>query len=335
MKRALLIPVFLALFILVVPVPTQAASATFFGPIFPEECKCTDVPIEGGTGVIRTAPDYGCVLQALQNTVNFAVTFASILFTFYLVIAGFQFLISQSSGEALGKAKTRITNVILGLIVLLISWLLVDFVMKKIYNDEGFFGPWNSILGSDTSGKDRCIIATQPDGLFGGTANILFGDPGDTSGGGGGGGGGDTDGVVGGGIGGNTKMDIGKAARYALSNARSGSTGSCALYVRKALAAGGLTSFNASHPRSAYQYGPYLERAGFKPVKRGVYSPSLEGNMSGLQAGDVVVFNKVPGHPHGHIAIYTGSKWVSDYVQPRMSSNSKNYTGGSYIIYRP
>ncbi|MVM36435.1 hypothetical protein GO730_00235 [Spirosoma sp. HMF3257] len=51
-------------------------------------------------------------------------------------------------------------------------------------------------------------------------------------------------------------------------------------------------------------------------------------------AGDVVVFPKVSGHPHGHVAIYDGVHWVSDFVQPTILANRHDYKGSSYIVYR-
>jgi hypothetical protein len=176
MKRivALAIP----LFILALPAPTHAA---FYGPIVPAECKCDNQTVEGTGAKITTAPDYGCVLQVIQNVINVMVTLATILMVFYIVIAGFQFMLSGTGGEALSKAKTRVTNVAIGILVVLVAWLLVDFVMKTIY-DEGSstttvkFGPWNSILASN--GNDRCIVARTPEGLTTGFIEITSTAPG-------------------------------------------------------------------------------------------------------------------------------------------------------------
>ena len=34
-----------------------------------------------------------------------------------------------------------------------------------------------------------------------------------------------------------------------------------------------------------------------------------------LQKGDVYVEDRTNTHPHGHIAIYDGSNWISDFIQ--------------------
>jgi hypothetical protein len=121
------------------------------------------------------------VLQVIQNVLNVVVTLATLVMVFYIVIAGLQFIMSGSGGEALSKAKTRITNVVIGIVVVLVAWLLIDYVMKTIY-EEGKFGPWNTILAGNPTGTDRCIIATKPSGISSGFTDIVSTSPGETPG---------------------------------------------------------------------------------------------------------------------------------------------------------
>lgn len=309
---------------LAVPSSAYAANATFFGPIVPAECHCDNQAVQGGSGSVTSAPDYGCVLQVIQNIINFGVTLATILFTIYLVITGFAFMTSGGSPQARSSARTRFLNVFVGLAVLLCSWLLVDFVMKTIYND-GQFGPWNAILAG--TGNDHCIIVRQPTSIT--VGDVVTSVPVGTGGNNGTPGGS----VVGGA--GSTGLNASAASSYALSHALSRSSNQCAKYVRLALAAGGLTALNNNHPANAYQYAQTLPGLGFRQIYSGTYSSSAEGSIGGLQVGDVVVFQPVAGHSAGHIAIYTSGGWVSDYRQNTMSSNPSDYTGGSFAIFRP
>jgi hypothetical protein len=104
--------------------------------------------------------------------------------------------------------------------------------------------------------------------------------------------------------------------------AESKSLGKCAAYVRRAIEAGGVT-IRIPAPRfgssaSACDYGPSLEAVGFKPIF--VYSgigPIDTGTVVGQVAGDVVVIQPIQGHPHGHIALFNGVNWVSDFIQLR------------------
>ncbi|GAB6037674.1 hypothetical protein JCM15519_22330 [Fundidesulfovibrio butyratiphilus] len=87
----------------------------------------------------------------------------------------------------------------------------------------------------------------------------------------------------------------------------------CAEYVGKAIEAGGITLNRAlnSEGKNACGYGPILKDAGFKTVPEG--TPP--------QKGDVVVFSKSSRNKSGHVAMYDGEKWVSDYTQDTMYPN--------------
>lgn len=322
---------------LLAPMPTFAASATFLGPIVPQACHCDNQTVQGATdgSQVNSAPDWGCVLQVIQNLVNFGVTLAMTLFTIYLVITGFSFITSAGSSEARSKAKTRFANVFIGLAIMLCAWLIVDFVMKQLYNPDATvsgvsgntkFGPWNAILAGAPGSE--CIRPTKPAKIETGVLTTIAtssGTNGASTG----------TGVSISGGSGSTKLNTSAASSYAINNALSKSSNQCALYVRKALAAGGLTSLNSNHPGYAYQYTGTLTSLGFNQIYSGTYSSSLEGNIPGLQVGDVVVFQPVAGHSAGHIALYTSSGWVSDYRQNTMSSNPKDYNGGTFAIFRP
>lgn len=174
-------------FVIAVPAPTYAATAPFFGPIVPAACHCDNQTIQGATSGATTAnsaPDYGCVLTVIQNLVNFGITLSTILFTIYLVITGFSFITSAGSSEARSRAKTRFTNVLIGLIVLLCAWLIVNYVMNVLYN--GTFGSWDSILAGDPAGADHCIAPSQPKAITAGSvaSNLTTTQPGTSSPGG-------------------------------------------------------------------------------------------------------------------------------------------------------
>lgn len=321
---------------LLAPMPTFAASATFLGPIVPQACHCDNQTVQGATDgqQVNSAPDWGCVLQVIQNLVNFGVTLAMTLFTIYLVITGFSFITSAGSSEARSKAKTRFANVFIGLAVMLCAWLIVDFVMKQLYNPDATvtsvsggtkFGPWNAILAG-TPGSE-CIRPTKPTKVETGVLTMIATSTGSTQGTTGGG-------SATGATGGNTGLNIGKATQHLVQNAQPKPTGYCARFVCAAINAGGVSMGCAN----ASALGANLLGAKYQAVYNGVYSDSAAASFS-FKAGDVVVFQPVGGHPNGHTAMYTGSQWVSDYVQSRMDPGDKSggrpYLGSSFTVYRP
>lgn len=112
-----------------------------------------------------------------------------------------------------------------------------------------------------------------------------------------------------------------KAADIATRNAKGASTGYCASFVRKALMAAGYKI--KSWPEEAYQYADgMLARIGFKEIKTNDYLP-----------GDVIVYGCNKAHPHGHIQIFNGRNWVSDWVQ-RSVYPYRSQDGGAPSIWR-
>lgn len=101
-----------------------------------------------------------------------------------------------------------------------------------------------------------------------------------------------------------TAPSIAAAHASRAAGSRSRSSGYCARYVRQALQAAG---YQFTPNASAYQYASRgtLAQAGFSKIS----------NNSRPQVGDVVVFDRTSRYPHGHIQIWDGKNWVSDFRQ--------------------
>lgn len=116
-----------------------------------------------------------------------------------------------------------------------------------------------------------------------------------------------------------------KAAMYATKNALSASNGQCAKYVRVALMTGGGYPLK-SWPVSAGDYATQgtLRTVGFEQI-----------NMSSQpQIGDVMIWSKVAAHAHGHIQIYNGKQWVSDFIQRTSMPWGKGANGSTATLWR-
>lgn len=105
-----------------------------------------------------------------------------------------------------------------------------------------------------------------------------------------------------------------KAGEIARENAEPKSTGSCARYVRTALEKAGYEE-PPGRPLSAYQYETtgFINKYGFNKVDAGnplTFKP---------KPGDISITKAFNNHKHGHIAIYDGKNWVSDFKQNSIS----------------
>jgi hypothetical protein len=113
--------------------------------------------------------------------------------------------------------------------------------------------------------------------------------------------------------------DIDKAVNYVIANAASKSLSACALYIRKAINAGGISGSWGD----AWEYISALPNIGFTDL----------GKIDSFEKGDIVVFNKTGGRKYGHISMWTGSQWVSDFKQNSIIVHS-DYNGKDYHIFR-
>ena len=113
-----------------------------------------------------------------------------------------------------------------------------------------------------------------------------------------------------------------EAARYATEHAEKKSVGMCALYVRKAIISGGIPLYVGG---DAWSYKYTLPILNFHQV----------GKTSEREVGDIVVFQPIGGRKYGHIAIWNGKQWVSDFKQRNLIVHSDYLKeGADYTIYR-
>lgn len=112
-----------------------------------------------------------------------------------------------------------------------------------------------------------------------------------------------------------------EAAKYATENAQRKSVGLCAMYIRKAMIAGGIP---LQHLRGdAWHYKYILPILGFRET----------GNRETPEIGDIVVFQPIENRKYGHIAIWNGNQWVSDFKQKNMIP-AKAYHKTKWQIFR-
>ncbi|EEF3390352.1 hypothetical protein Q8D36_003040 [Salmonella enterica] len=87
--------------------------------------------------------------------------------------------------------------------------------------------------------------------------------------------------------------------------------------------AGGIT---LGHTYHAKDYGPMLRSAGFTTI--GTYEMPREGDV-------IIIQPYAGGNPSGHMAIYDGADWYSDFKQRDMwAGPGYRAARPSYTIYR-
>lgn len=118
----------------------------------------------------------------------------------------------------------------------------------------------------------------------------------------------------------NYTFDKEKAAAYVTKNVEPRSKTCCAWYVMRALQEGGCPAYILP----AYGYSWLLPRMDFVEVSKENYVP---------QKGDIIVFPAIGKHIWGHIQMWNGYQWVSDFRQKNMIP-AKAYRKTKWKIFR-
>ena len=106
---------------------------------------------QGDVSIYNPDPEYGLVPCGSSGqepcTTNHVVAFANNLITWLisilgiiaviaLIITGFKLVVSAGNPSAWAEAKSMFTNIVIGIVIILAAWLVVDTILKGL-TDEG------------------------------------------------------------------------------------------------------------------------------------------------------------------------------------------------------
>jgi hypothetical protein len=120
--------------------------------VFGEEPKEGIVPCGGtGQGECR-ACDF---VKLGQNLINWFIAISASTIALTFAVGGMKMAMSGGDTGAVSSARSMMTNSVIGLIIILGSWLIVDTMLKLFLNDQSY-GVWNEV---------QCVarpVATTP-----------------------------------------------------------------------------------------------------------------------------------------------------------------------------
>ena len=99
------------------------------------------------------------VVKAADNLISFMFYLATVVAVLLFVYAGAKMMMAGGDSGAVSKAKEIFWNVIIGVIIMLCAYLVVDTVLKTVLSREAQqYGPWNRIV---------CVTYSCPAGTTG------------------------------------------------------------------------------------------------------------------------------------------------------------------------
>ena len=152
-----------SLLLILAPVVAHAAAIPFFGPIVPSPWNLCPGSWKG-------------ILVVINNVIDFGITIAIVLVApLMIAYSGFLFVTNPVNPSGKNEAKSILWSTVIGIVIALASWLIVNAVMAVFYN--GTFGPWSSLLygtGSDCLNVASSLQQAAP-GANGGTGPGITG----------------------------------------------------------------------------------------------------------------------------------------------------------------
>lgn len=88
----------------------------------------------GGTGLGNACPSGGqdCIARIIGNAVNVILSFSGILLLCYLIYGGILWMTAGGDEVQVKKAKQTITNVIAGIVIVGLSFVLSSFILGRL-----------------------------------------------------------------------------------------------------------------------------------------------------------------------------------------------------------
>ena len=107
------------------------------------------------------AAGWGLLITVINNVISLLITLA-IVFVAPLMIAwsGFLFVVNPVNAGGKEQARKILTNTVVGIVIALAGWLIVDAIMVALYNPDtpiagGKLGVWSQLVTS--GGAPLCI----------------------------------------------------------------------------------------------------------------------------------------------------------------------------------
>ena len=135
--------------LLMLPLVVSAQSGGLPKQIVPQECNQ-----DGGCQSICD------IVKLAQNVLNFGIFIAVVLSAFLFAYAGWKLLTAGGNTEVYAQGKRVFGNVLIGLIIILAGWIVIDTLMK-------------TFTGSGLTGGGICETLSAS-GSTTGSSNISF-----------------------------------------------------------------------------------------------------------------------------------------------------------------
>jgi hypothetical protein len=113
---------------------TQVAALvlTFVFALAPVALAQFSTPTAGGTGL----PNDSSISQFILKIINIALAVTGLIAVLFLIIGGFRYITSAGNEETAEQAKKIIINAIIGVVVIILSFVIVRVISNALLNNS-------------------------------------------------------------------------------------------------------------------------------------------------------------------------------------------------------
>ncbi len=86
----------------------------------------------GATGLPTSAPDESGIIKVIVNIINIALGFLGVISVIMIIYAGFKWMMAGGNEQAVTDARKYIKNAVIGIAIILMSYIFVNFVVIKL-----------------------------------------------------------------------------------------------------------------------------------------------------------------------------------------------------------
>lgn len=100
-----------------------------------------------GKSTNEVACNWCTLMKLVENVFDFLFVIFTLVAVGMVMYVGFQLVMSQGSGEAMEKGKAMFSSLVIGFVIFLSAWLIVDTIIKGLVKSDSGFGVWNELSG--------------------------------------------------------------------------------------------------------------------------------------------------------------------------------------------
>lgn len=78
-------------------------------------------------------PTLSCIFVAFNNVINAAIVLSGIVALFFMMWAGYKFIMSQGDAEAISTARQTFLYAVIGIFFVIFAFVIFNFVLQDLF----------------------------------------------------------------------------------------------------------------------------------------------------------------------------------------------------------